>query len=379
MPIRYQENSESPMGVALYIRAFDGDEGVRPFDPPDTIGYLSPDIWIESSDPYGSAVTGEDNYIHVRIHNGGEVPAGQVWVYFYSVDASVGLSPNGLLLIGYESGIWVDQDNHYVDVRCNTPWRPASTNGGEQRLIVNCEDKLLDPFPDPQNPPWCPYISEHVGMRAITVLQGNPGSKLTFKSPVHNWFPMAAKTTIGLRVEHVATPPGRAHSDFNRELLNSILACNTIHTHAGPALDPRAAALHAERPRVSSERHVLAPLVQPVARPPGTLGSTPHVRATLADGSILAAPTVPGRALADILLVMDQLGWPAIAPHQIMLAETTLQPFEERALCLELEIPGDAKPGEFIVFHLYQISTGMPLGGHAVVVRVGEQDRSTAT
>ena len=44
--------------------------------------------------------------------------------------------------------------------------------------------------------------------------------------------------------------------------------------------------------------------------------------------------------------------------------------FEHRALDLELGIPGNAGPGEFVVFHVIQYVAGLQVGGYTIVVEI---------
>ena len=56
-----------PFTPWLLIRYSATDLGARPL-PPGTVFWASPDIWVESSDPLGNPVAGQDNFLHARLY-----------------------------------------------------------------------------------------------------------------------------------------------------------------------------------------------------------------------------------------------------------------------------------------------------------------------
>src|SRR4051812_30508452 len=67
----------------LLIRYNDLDNGVGRPVPDKTVFWASPDIWVESSDPGGSPVVGEANFVHARIFNLGSAQSRPTRVDFY--------------------------------------------------------------------------------------------------------------------------------------------------------------------------------------------------------------------------------------------------------------------------------------------------------
>ena len=100
------------------------------------------------------------------------------------------------------------------------------------------------------------------------------------------------------------------------------------------------------------------------------LPSAPRVQGVVSQESAFIASGSAEREFANTLLAKDQLvgrecGQPADFFH---FDEIDLQPLERRNLALELGIPGDAKPGNAVVFEFRQSASGFLLGGYTVVV-----------
>jgi len=199
----------------LLIRYAQADAGERPIPASDAF-YLSPDIWVQSSDPSGNAVPGGPNFVSAAILNLGKAPAFPTRVDFYWGNPAIGLGPGQMHLIGTE---WTQVPAHAVHVvRCTTPWVPVYENGGHECLIVNCTSPILDPIAQP----FQPILDRHVGQRNITVLQGTPGQLIKFKLEVNNFFPLAAEVAITARTQQVTVSPQTLTSTPFRDVLNRI-------------------------------------------------------------------------------------------------------------------------------------------------------------
>jgi len=85
----------------LLLRFAQTDMGWRPIPAADAF-YLSPDIWVQSSDPSGNAVPGEPNFVYAAILNLGKAPALPTRVDFYWGNPAIGLGPGQMHLIGSE-------------------------------------------------------------------------------------------------------------------------------------------------------------------------------------------------------------------------------------------------------------------------------------
>jgi len=94
----------------LLIRYTLTDVGLRPL----ALGapyWASPDVYLESSDPLGRGVPGEDNFVHARIFNLGMATSAPTRVDFYWADPSLGLGADTMNHIGTE---WVEVDHYTV-------------------------------------------------------------------------------------------------------------------------------------------------------------------------------------------------------------------------------------------------------------------------
>src|SRR5712691_1626995 len=79
------------------------DFGLRPI-PVGEQFWESPDIWIESNDPNGNAVAGEENFVHARIWNLGMALAAPVQVDFYWANPALGLDQTSWNKINKKDG-----------------------------------------------------------------------------------------------------------------------------------------------------------------------------------------------------------------------------------------------------------------------------------
>jgi hypothetical protein len=340
----------------LLIRYSPTDHGARP-----TVGafWLSPDIWVESSDAGGNAVAGEQNFVHVRIFNLGTVEAAPVQVDFYWGNPALGLSAANMNLIGSER--LKIRPVSVVEVRCSTPWVPVLVNGGHECLMVNCSNYILDPIISP----FEPTLDRHVGQRNVTVLQASAGSEFSLQLQINNAWPLRAATQILARTEHVAVAEATRERLNKRTLLAGVLAYGNPEpapAQPGSDLPPNAADYDKTDPLQ------LSGMVYGARENPGFVRASPALSAKIAEESITLHPSAPGAHLANLLLERD--AHPAVCTSfpGFVLQELTLKPFEQRLLSLHVQVPADARPGEFIVFHLAQVSEGFTAGGYAVVI-----------
>ena len=164
-----------PFTPWLPIRYSATDLGARPL-PPGTVFWASPDIWVESSDPLGNPVAGQDNFLHARLFNLGAFPAAPVKVDFYWADPSLGLGPGTMNLVGSE---WVEVPSlSSVDVRCSESWKPVVVNDGHECVMVNCSNHVLDPIWHP----FQPTLDRHVAQRNLHVVTAQPGMTMFLTS-----------------------------------------------------------------------------------------------------------------------------------------------------------------------------------------------------
>jgi hypothetical protein len=320
----------------LVVRYTAADQGWRPIPASDPF-WISPDIWVESSDPNGNAVAGEPNFVHARVLNLGKAPALPTRLDFYWGNPALGLGAGQMNLIGTE---WVMVDAHAVEtVRCQTPWIPVVENGGHECVIVNCSSPILDPIVQP----FQPTLDRHVGQRNLAVLQAGQNQVVHFGVNVNNFFPVPARIAVGARIEH-AVAAGAASAMTERERVTRVIA----------AAARQRSSSHEASDGVgisSSQTHIASQLSGPAAH-------TPDAGARASLGRFLLqtpdAATAPGAAVQ----------------RDVMLQETTMEPFEQRHLTLEIAVPASIKSGEYLVVHLWQRFMDLSMGGYTIIIRV---------
>lgn len=354
----------------LLIRYTPNDLGLRPI-PAGDVFWASPDIWVESSDPLGQAVAGEDNYVHARISNLGAADAAPVKVDFYWADPSLGLGPATMNLIGTE---WLEIFSGGVqDVRCQTPWVPVVVNGGHECLMVQCDNHVLDPL----RQPFQPTLDRHVGQHNTHVVQAAAGEPIHFGLLVTNLFPIEARTTIAVRIEHVAVTAAGHAMLRSRELIPYIAAFGGATTNTPQEMRERFVPGTAERAsapqvaRLAAHREGQQTFVE---RAPTGAGQ-PSITASLAETSSVVMTDRPGSQLAQLLLARDKLSAAQCQPadREITLRQVLLRPFEQRRLDLELTAPASGKRGEYAVYHVTQQLEGMLVGGYTIITETSQR------
>uniref|UniRef100_Q01Z11 Uncharacterized protein n=1 Tax=Solibacter usitatus (strain Ellin6076) TaxID=234267 RepID=Q01Z11_SOLUE len=347
----------------LLIRYTPADLGARPIPSGDPF-WISPDIWVESSDPMGNPVAGEDNFIHVRIFNLGSADAAPVKVDFYWANPALGLGPANMNLIGTE---WVQVYSlTSKDVRCRTPWVPSLNIGAHQCLMVNCSNHVFDPIITP----FAPTLDRHVGQRNVHVVAAPMNRILRFDLELNNLFPIDAEAEVTARVEHVAlTAAGRRAKA--PEVLAQVLAFGGSITNTKLEI--------AQRYRRGTREYRSSTKVARNA--PGQLAPATLVQAA---GRNLAAVALTARLeerssvvvgnggalFTGMLAAREVLAAQGCAAPGLTLERFPMRAFERRKLALELAAPAGAAAGEFLVVHLNQTVHGILMGGYSIVVRV---------
>jgi hypothetical protein len=345
------------------------DVGLRPL-PPNTAYYVSPYIYVESSDPSGNIVAGEPNYVHAIVINAGMAPAFPTIVDFYWGNPSLGLGAASMHWIGTE-WVYIWQGSQ-KDVRCNTPWVPDFENGGHECIIVNCSAPINDPITDP----FEPWLDRHVGQRNVMVTEATAGELINLPLAVHNLFPIVAQTEFHARIEHFALAEGKgARGASKREIINELAnfgqermntAEELVSRYAEDTAEARLAALIA--PVVTTDRpEPIVRRVDPVGRARVTAKFSGNLR-RLKTGNTLGAV---GQLFAatDTLKKTDRT---VDNTGNLLLQTASLQPNEHRTLEVELEVPAATAQGEFMVAHIIQAFEGVPIGGYTIVVSVGK-------
>ncbi len=326
----------------LLIRYRELDLGARSI-PHGEVFWVSPDIWVETPDPSGNPISGRPTFVHARIINLGKAPAYPTCVDFYWGDPSPSFGPGNMNHIGTE---WVEVDAHQTkDVRCSTAWTPIRVNDGHECLMVNCASPIHDWNKLAQRFPFQPKLDRRVGQRNVTVLPGDPGATLAFAIRINNLFPMMATATVTARTAHVAVERRAAETPSPRDIVN------------------RVAAFGGSAPQ--------DPLVRDVTEGQRLARSAPRILASLDERSQVV-PYPEARTYLANLLTSDR---PALATGEetgrvVSVASISMKAFEQRRMHLELGVPANAHPGEFVLFHLSQRLEGFTVGGYTIVVQM---------
>ncbi len=355
----------------LVIRYGSGDFGLRPI-PGSVAHWKSPDIWVESSDPDGNAVAGEQNFVHARIFNLGMAKAMPVKVDYYWANPALGLGPANMNLIGTE---WVEVRSQFSrDVKCSTPWVPVHVNNGHECLMVNCSNPILDPI----TAPFEPRVDRHVGQRNITVLQGQAGANLAFRLELNNIFPLAMKTTVFTRARHITVTKTAREKLKPTDLVNGLAAFGAplpapidIQAMLRPGtVEYRNAGTAV---RLAGSAQMTNKLIDTGFR---AEGSTPRVSGSVSETRTRLLSATSGRSMANLLLAREKMALDGCFPRPnfYKFQEITMEAFESRHLDVELGIPHGAKPGEYITFHFEQWAEDMALGGYSVIVQITKDD-----
>ncbi len=349
----------------LVIRSAPWDLGLRPL-PAGTAFWLSPDISVESSDPLGRAVAGEDNFLHARVFNLGMAVSVPTSVDFYWADPSVGLGAEHMNLIGTE---WVEIPPHSaLDVRCNAAWVPGFLNGGHECLKVNCNNQARDPIQHPFDPP----ADRHAGQRNITVIEGAPGETLKFRLSVNNVLRAAALIELVARIDHLLVRDRQGEKLRGPELIAALASFGQPQAETADALVARIGKDNPDHHAALAAARLLGGAARP--KPTGIERLGPRDRSAT---TIRAAWTGPGTRTFPSDRDRDLTR--ASAPRHervstraggIVLLRDTFEGFERRGLDLEIGVPANARPGEFLAAHLEQQTGEVLTGGYTLVVAV---------
>jgi hypothetical protein len=346
----------------LLLRYATTDLGLRPI-PGGTPFWASPDISVESSDPLGNAVAGEQNFVHATIYNLGAADAAPVQVDFYWADPSLGLGPANLNLIGTE---WVEVERlRSKPVRCNTPWIPQFLNDGHECLIVNCSNWILDPIIHPSEP----VLDRHCGQRNIHVDEVRPGQPIKFNINISNIFSFPLANHISATSDRflINSPEGQI---LTRELVNHAVF---FHSGSNTALELKDRMKAGTRQygtaqklrKIMMDRRLKQPDAIPITAA-GTALNSPRIQSSLSEKSTYAfnanaEKNFGERLIGNSLLSGKNAGCRADA---FTLHNVLLQPFEQRQVQGEITIPADAKPGEIITVNFAQDIGNLTLGGY---------------
>ncbi len=348
-----------PVSPFLLIRHALTDIGARPI-PSGTNFWMSPDIWVQSSDPSGNPVAGEENTIVARVFNLGAFQAQPVQVDFYWGDPSVGLSPGMMNHIGTA---WVDVPSlTSVDVPCPTPWVPVMVNNGHECAMVNCSNWLLDPIIAPFNP----VADRHVGQRNLHVVAGAAATSSEFVLKINNVLPFRIAGTIEAEI-HWLTMTDKLEPALIGAAAASFTSMETLRPQAMMKTYPRGTLAH--RMAVAAARRERRYGVEPQAAfalgddRPGAFRI--HAALTGEGGAIEGGPDgeFAGRMIDDASKVVRNQR----AGRVEHLTDYELEKSSFETLAVTIEAPPDLGSLDVVVVDIVQRAGDLTFGGYTIV------------
>ncbi len=349
-----------PISPFLVIRNALPDLGARP-TPPGFNFWSSPDIWVDSSDPFGNPVAGEPNVINARVLNLGSFQAVPVQVDFFWADPSLGLVPASMHHLGTE---WVDIPSMTsAVVSCPTPWVPVVVNGGHECVIVQCSNWILDPITQPFNP----VADRHVAQRNLHVLAATPGTKAVFDLRLNNAFPFSVTAAVDVSIRHLRLreklePAGVAAAAVSFLQQNECRPDALIERYPKGSLGHRIGRAASRR----AERHpeLVATDDFEVA---GRFGSI-EINATITEKAGRLQPSEGASFAADFSRHAAQNTLHRSAAKAMELLTTDLRPSSYATAAVVLVVPERLADDEILVVELAQRVGEIVLGGYTVVI-----------
>lgn len=166
-----RKGDEPPYNGAtfLFVRAFDGDAGARPFAP-GTVCWLSPDI--ELFDPGGVRVAtteikaGTTYTVEVVVSNGGDLDCNVCQVELYLDDPSIGFSVAASKLIGNKVTAVPRQSTATVSF----PFAATAETAGHRCMFARVSSFMTNDLPVD----WTAFnawIDRHLGQQNLNIVQ----------------------------------------------------------------------------------------------------------------------------------------------------------------------------------------------------------------
>ena len=351
----------------LLLRAVPDDLGIRPMAP-GSVFWCSPDVWVESEDPFGNAVAGRPNYVHARLFNLGAFQAAPVKLDFYWGNPAVGLGPGDMHHIGTE----------YVElpsltsrvVRCETPWVPVMLNDGHECVMVNASCWVSDPI----TAPFMPMLDRHVGQRNLHVTTLPAGESMMMSLMVANVFPIAVRVEVGVRswrLRMVRRDAGVTAAQLGALAAGFMDGASGSVAYAMETAKRGSDAHRNAQKALTVERRHRAAKEKPLFRLAERERAGPRVVTRLHDKSGELHGERGGGFAGRLLSALDakQPAADEGAPGAREVVQTvSLQPRSYRMLDLKIAMPDDMREDEIAVIHVDSRVGPMTVGGYTVVV-----------
>jgi hypothetical protein len=354
----------------LVIRDHIADKGETPSPIIFPFCFFSPDVWIESST--GKFETKEKNYVNALIHNSGLADAYPVKVEFWYF-------LNGMddwKLIGTE---WVKVPALSIKhVRCRTPVVLFPIPEGfywNQRVIVQCSEPVFDPIQFPFDPIFDRHVSGFAGI-FYTIFKKNTKLKIPVK--VSNPFPLHAKISVTLNIEHFAFKKKGMAKKVKPRQLRSLIQKILIDEHKEKKVNKIGnTGLKKDNSFINQKSSVDCPTCLKRGESHYKLN---HLlkqnfrfkfKTDLSDKKIFIEPSADPRAFSTLAKKVENLNNNINEykndQQSILLTDVLLQPYEQRILDLEIEIPASIK-SDATVFIFQHYADGMVIDNYCSMV-----------
>ncbi len=204
-------------GVDVWISDGPNDIGNNSYD------YNSTDIWSSLS-PTGTShenpVSGLTNYVHVRVHNLGSMPASNVDVALYWADTSAALAwPADFKQIG--TTYTIPSILPGGSVEHVWPWYVDPAIGmGHHFCFVATADSIDDPMTGGPGTYVAPY-DNNIGQKNITIVSGKAGQKIQILFFIEN--SMEEAIPFDLVIKRVDFPEGKLILFLPDDLMKTLL------------------------------------------------------------------------------------------------------------------------------------------------------------
>jgi hypothetical protein len=188
-----EDAKSAPPATFLYIRYDEADDGNERPIKSGVAYWHSPDIWVTNVDALGNPVGGEPTEVKARIWNVGSLQASPLFVEFWFIAPSLGITTSAPKKIGTARSLGTARSATVV--RCPQLWTPPVTDATKLHscLIATCWAPLQHDLP---LKPSTPVSDRHTGQRNLTVMEASAGEQLHLPVALVNLLDHVADVTL---------------------------------------------------------------------------------------------------------------------------------------------------------------------------------------
>lgn len=177
-----------------------------------------PDIWLTGGDQFGNPIGGQPATVFARVWNLGTLVAVPVFVDFFFIAPSLGISASAPERIGHKSACVVIPPLSAVVVTCPTLWVPPVTEGNlHSCLLATCSAPITGDVP---KVPFNPVADRHTGQHNYTVLEAEAGKQMSLTLHLSNLGPVATRFDLMAAAAWAPHPKPSPHEFLARPSLS---------------------------------------------------------------------------------------------------------------------------------------------------------------